>query len=182
MATQIHKDKVQTDSLSGIAKLAVEIVGKQVFEVRRGATRWLGFEIAFGNDGNFQQEPTRKEVEWFVRYLDSVSVTLLAFATSADGYCWLQLLEANRQEVEGPSVDELDDAIWLCHWVSGLYSAEAARRISGFDANLVSTVIEAARPTATPQDIRPHIRSLREVNTAPQVAAGCGIEIGGWQR
>jgi hypothetical protein len=177
--TPEHEDNVQTDSLNGIAKLAVEIVGKHFFEVHRGAMRWLGFDIAFGNDGYRQQESTRKEVELFLRYLDSVSIRPLTFATSADGYSWLILLDADRDWDEGPSIDELDDAVWLCHWISGLDTAESARKIRGFDAELVSSVVEAVWPTETPKSISPHLRLFMDADTAPQVAAERGNDIGG---
>lgn len=177
--TPEQESLVQTASWEGFAKLAADSVRKNFFEVHRGAMRWMGFNIVFGNDGYNQQESTRLEAELVLRYLNTVSVKPLAFATSADGYSWLVLLGVDLEWDKGPSVDELDDAVWLCHWISGLDSAEAAGKIQGFDAELVSTVVEAAWPTGTSKNIRPQIRSLKVADIAPQVAAWCGSEIGG---
>lgn len=181
--TQNHKGKVQADSLNGIAKLAVEIVGKHFFEVQRGATRWLGFEIAFGNDGYHQQESTRKEVELFVRFLDSVRVRPLAFMNSADGDSGVLLLDGDRDWDEEPSIAELDDSVWLCHWISGLNSQESVQRIRGFDPELISKVVEAFWSSKPPTHIYPPSYPPAPLfiaaDTPPHVASESGYDIGG---
>ena len=169
---------VRTKCWQGFARLAADSVRTHLFEVHRGAMSWMGFNIVFGNDGYNQQESTRQEAELVLRYLNSVSVTPLAFATSADGYSWLLLLDANREVDEGLSVDELDDAVWLCHWMSGLDAAEAAGRIPGFDPELVATVVKAVWPTGTSKNNSP-LQLHMAAEIAPQVAAGCGSDIGG---
>jgi len=78
---------------------AAEFINEFWFPAHRGCLQAREHFVLFGNDGYAEDTKAKREVELVTNELDRLGRTTRAFATSADGYTWVIVV---------------DDRSWVC--------------------------------------------------------------------
>jgi len=82
---------------------AANYLHEKHFEAHRGAVLWKpGIVAVFGNDGYFQDERTRKEVDIVRKKLQDARLKEIAFGTDSieGGYTWALLVQGRGNEYQ----------------------------------------------------------------------------------